>query len=217
MRLATLPLLSLLLSSAPTTTTAYTPLSDTLLRAIPAPSPSDFDPNPDTSHTTTTTNTSLLAPLLIPRVPGTPGQAAAQDHFISFFTRALPEWEVLWQNFTSRTPATGDRDLPFANLILRREPPWARKRPGNAGLLTLVAHYDSKILEEGEFIAATDSAAPCAVLMFVAREVERWLVRMWAKGEEGEGPAWEGVQILLLDGEEAFVSWTEQDSCYGSR
>jgi hypothetical protein len=26
-----------------------------------------------------------------------------------------------------------------------------------------------------------------------------------------------GVQIILLDGEEAFQSWTATDSCYGSR
>ncbi|KAK4135296.1 hypothetical protein BT67DRAFT_433423 [Trichocladium antarcticum] len=192
MRLATLPLLSLLLSAGPTTN-AYTPLSDTLLRAIPGPLPADFDPHPDTSppssssssSSSTTTNTSLLAPLLIPRVPGTPGQAAAQTHLASFFARTLPEWELRWHNFTSRTPATGDRDVPFANLVLRREPPWARRRPGSAGLLTLVAHYDSKMLSGGEFVGATDSAAPCA--------------------------------ILLLDGEEAFVKWTEEDSCYGSR
>jgi len=105
--------------------------------------------------------------------------------------------------------------VPFHNIILRREPPWARKRgEGNVGLLTLAAHYDSKMIQGGDFIGATDSAAPCAVLLWVARELEKVLGRLWGDGEDGKG---EGVQILLLDGEEAFVSWTDTDSLYGSR
>jgi hypothetical protein len=199
-----LPLLALLLPPPPTA--AYTPLSTPLLQSLPAPQQSDYDP----------TNGTLLAPLLIPRVPGTPGQAAVQQHFVSFFRTHLPQWDVLWQNSTATTPATGDRLLPFANLILRRDPPAAKKRgAGEVGYLTLVAHYDSKIEPEG-FVGATDSAAPCAVLMDVARQVEGYLGRFWGGGEEGENGR-EGVQILLLDGEEAFVRWTDEDSLYGSR
>jgi hypothetical protein len=52
--------------------------------------------------------------------------------------------------------------------------------------------------------------------MDVARQVEGYLGRFWGGGEEGENGR-EGVQILLLDGEEAFVRWTEEDSLYGSR
>jgi hypothetical protein len=149
-------------------------------------------------------------------VPGPPGQAAVQQHFVSFFRTHLPQWDILWQNSTATTPATGDRLLPFANLILRRDPPAAKKRgAGEVGYLTLVAHYDSKIEPEG-FVGATDSAAPCAVLMDVARQVEGYLGRCWGGGEEGEKGR-EGVQILLLDGEEAFVRWTDEDSLYGSR
>ncbi|KAK4235410.1 kinase-like domain-containing protein [Achaetomium macrosporum] len=198
-------LLLILLPSA----LAYTPLSNHLLQSLPSPSTSDYDPKTG----------ALLAPLLIPRVPGTEGQAKAQEHFITFFRTHLPQWEILWQNSTSTTPATGDRQLPFANIILRREPPWTKKRgPGTAGFLTLVAHYDSKITPAG-FIGATDSAAPCAVLMDVARQVDGYLDRMWAAVEQ-KSPAEKedvGVQILLLDGEEAFVSWSDTDSLYGSR
>ena len=52
--------------------------------------------------------------------------------------------------------------------------------------------------------------------MDVARQVEGFLGRMWADEGKGEGVE-EGVQILLLDGEEAFVSWTDSDSLYGAR
>lgn len=87
-----------------------------------------------------------------------------------------------------------------------------------------MAHYDSKITPEG-FIGATDSAAPCAVLMHVAKSVEGYLKKVYEAGiAEGlgkdgkEDPKREvGVQILLLDGEEAFQEWSDTDSLYGAR
>ncbi|PVI04823.1 hypothetical protein DM02DRAFT_611178 [Periconia macrospinosa] len=194
-------------------TTAYTPLSESFLRAIPSPGDAF-----SIETTTTTTNTSLLAPLLIPRVPGTPGQQAAQAHLFNFFTTNLPAWNLTWQNSTSTTPATGSRQIPFANLIARRDPPWTKA--GETNFLTLVAHYDSKLTPEG-FIGATDSAAPCAILMWTAQVVDKYLTQMYdemsALGEGGELAMDMGLQILFLDGEEAFVQWTDTDSLYGSR
>ncbi|KAL5615376.1 hypothetical protein BROUX41_005424 [Berkeleyomyces rouxiae] len=159
----------------------------------------------------------LLAPLLITRVPGTPGQIAAQRHFIDFFSQSLPKWQIGIHNLTSKTPATGNKEIPFANLFFTRDPPWASG--GDVGRLTLVAHYDSKFTPEG-FIGAIDSAAPCAMLMHVARSIDQALTEKWnAMEESGEAGMEEekGVQILLLDGEEAWVSWTDTDSLYGSR
>jgi hypothetical protein len=183
-------------------------LTDDDLRNIPSPG-DDFDIK----------DGKLLAPILIPRVPGTEGQAKAQQHFVNFFNASLPEWELSWQNSTSKTPVTGDKDVPFANLIFRRDPPWADT--GDVSRLTLVAHYDSKYTPEG-FIGATDSAAPCAMLMHVARSIEEALKSKWKKMEEtGEADtsleAAVGIQILFLDGEEAFQRWTNDDSLYGAR
>ncbi|KAJ1327689.1 glutaminyl-peptide cyclotransferase [Microdochium nivale] len=187
---------------------AYQELTDASLHRIPGGGP-DFD----------ITTGSLLAPILIPRVPGTPGSAAVQHHFVDFFCWQLPEWNIEWHNSTSKTPATGDQEVPFSNLILRREPPWAKK--GDVGYLTLAAHYDS-LFEPAGFIGAIDSAAPCAMLMHVARSIEHGLARKWAameeSGDAGLGLEEEkGVQILLLDGEEAWVAWTATDSIYGAR
>lgn len=161
----------------------------------------------------------LLAPILIPRVPGTEGSLKAQKHFVDFFKTTLPEWTIEWQNSTAKTPATGDKDVPFSNLIFKRDPPWAK--PGDIGRLTLVAHYDSKYTPTG-FIGAIDSAAPCAMLMHIARSIEDALKAKWDKMDEnGEVDLGvddiQGVQILLLDGEEAFVHWTDDDSLYGAR
>lgn len=191
-----------------TTTTAYKPLSDSFLRAVPGVG-DDFDIH----------NGALLAPILIPRVPGTDGSVQVQQHFVDFFTRELPKWSIEWQNSTGRTPITELNEVPFRNLVFKREPPWTQ--PGQANLLTLVAHFDSKIAPKG-FIGATDSAVPCAVLMHVARSIDGYLTQMHDEmvelGELGGSVEMDmGVQIVLLDGEEAFVSWTDTDSLYGSR
>jgi glutaminyl-peptide cyclotransferase len=190
---------------------AYTKLShDTLLR-IPEPG-NDFDIH----------NGALLAPILRPRVPGTPGSLEVQHHFIRFFQEQLPHWKLELHNSTSKTPATGDRDVPFVNLIATRDPPWAKE--GDVGRLALVAHYDSKMTPKG-FVGAIDSAAPCAMILHAARSIDRALSKKWATGRpDGSGGAKgvdmareQGVQIILLDGEEAFVSWTDSDSLYGAR
>jgi len=88
------------------------------------------------------------------------------------------------------------------------------------GRLVLVAHYDSKVTPKG-FIGATDSAAPCAIILQVARSIDAALTRRWKKlKEEGDEMAMEeerGVMVLFLDGEEAWQSWTDTDSLYGAR
>jgi glutaminyl-peptide cyclotransferase len=202
-----LSLLSVLLLGQSSLAIAYKPLSDSFLRAIPSPG-EDIDPN----------NGALLAPILIPRVPGTPGQEVAQQHFANYFKTQLPNWSFEWQNSTSKTPIPGWTELPFANMIFKREPPWVK--PGQANLLTLVAHYDSKY-QPKDFIGATDSAAPCAMMMFVAKVIDGHVQRMYDEMQElEEGGTVEmdmGVQIIFLDGEEAFDKWTDDDSLYGSR
>ena len=190
---------------------AYKALTVDSLRAIPTPG-DDFDIKTG----------KLLAPILRPRVPGTPGSVEVLNHLVGFFKTSLPKWTISLQNSTSKTPATGDEDVPFVNIIASRDPPWAS--PGEVGRLTLVAHYDSKLTPSG-FIGATDSAAPCAMLMHAARSVDDALTKKWAMKETEMGSHrdylgiedHQGVQIMFLDGEEAFVSWTNEDSLYGAR
>lgn len=185
---------------------SFATLTDDDLRNIPSPG-DDFDIN----------NGKLLAPILIPRVPGTEGSHKVQQHFVDFFRDNLPDWDVISQNSTSKTPATGDTDVPFTNWIFRRDPPWARE--GDVGRLTLVAHFDSLMKPEG-FIGAIDSAAPCAMLMHVARSIDAALTAKWASMQDNSEDILEeakGVQIIFLDGEEAFLSWTDTDSIYGAR
>jgi len=187
-------------------TKAYTDLSDESLRRLPEPG-DDF--NIKTGR--------ILAPILIPRVSGTEGSTKVLNHLVDFFKTNLPKWNISFQNSTSKTPATGDREVPFINLIATRDPPWAP--PGEVSRLTMAAHYDSKFTPSG-FIGATDSAAPCAMLMHAARSVDTALTKKW-ESMEAEGLSGleeeKGLQILLLDGEESFISWTDTDSLYGAR
>ena len=190
--------------------TAYTTLTEDTLRSLPTVG-EDFDIK----------SGALLSPILVPRVPGSEGSKQVLNHFVDFFKTNLPKWEISFQNSTSTRPRSGGRQIPFVNMIVTRDPPWATA--GEVSRLTLVAHYDSKITPYG-FIGATDSAAPCAMLLHIARSIDEALTQKWeaaqAAGMEQdllEDTVNKGVQILLLDGEEAFATWTDTDSLYGAR
>ncbi|KAI1815230.1 glutaminyl-peptide cyclotransferase [Poronia punctata] len=207
---AVLSLLTLIHVLLVTPVLAYAELSDAALRSIPSGA-DDLHPH----------SGSLLTPILIPRVPGTPGSATVQHHIVDFFRRELPQWRLEWHNSTSRTPATGTTEVPFANIVFTRDPPWT-KGNGDVGRLALVAHYDSLYKPEG-FIGAMDSAAPCAMLMQVARGIDAALTKKWEAMEEsgdvglGLEDDEKGVQFMFLDGEEAWVTWSDADSLYGAR
>jgi Peptidase family M28 len=188
---------------------SYATLSDETLRSLPRPG-KDFDIQ----------DGSLLAPILVPRVPGTPGSTAVLNHFVKFFRTALPDWDITFQNSTSTTPTSNGKEIPFTNFIASRDPPWASA--GDTSRLTLVAHYDSK-LEPAGFIGAIDSAAPCAMIMHAVRSIDAALTRKWKAMQEegvdifGDIEEHKGIQVIFLDGEEAFMTWTNTDSIYGAR
>ena len=189
--------------------TAYATLSDeALTRSLAKPNSADFDIH----------NGSLLAPILIPRVAGTEGSRKVLNHFVDYFRSNLPEWTIAFQNSTSKTPVHGDQEIPFVNFVATRDPPWST--PGNVGRLTLVAHYDSKYTPEG-FIGAIDSAAPCAMVMHAVRAIDNALSKKWvsmqSEGLDVDFQEDKGIQVLFLDGEEAFLSWNDHDSLYGAR
>ncbi|PGH14091.1 hypothetical protein AJ80_06096 [Polytolypa hystricis UAMH7299] len=187
---------------------AYSAVSDDTLKSIPRPY-HDFDIK----------DGAILAPILRPRVPGTEGSRAVLQHFVQFFKKELPGWKLEFQNSTSKTPTSNGKDVPFSNLIASRDPPGAGI--GDVRRLTLVAHYDSK-LEPAGFIGATDSAAPCAIILHAVRSIDAALTRKWnSMKDDPSGLSFldehQGIQVFLLDGEEAFASWTDDDSLYGSR
>ncbi|KAJ3178803.1 hypothetical protein HDU87_003358 [Geranomyces variabilis] len=144
-----------------------------------------------------TVSGSTLAPFLVPRVSGTPENIQVQNHLISTF-RDLG-WHVDEDPFEARTPLGFKK---FNNII-------ATHNPSAPSKLVLAAHFDSKYFPDEVFIGATDSAAPCAILVDVAKTLTRYL-------DAHLDPS-TTVQMVFFDGEEAFVYWNDEDSIYGSR
>jgi glutaminyl-peptide cyclotransferase len=108
-------------------------------------------------------------------------------------------WHVDEDMFVNKTPI-GDKT--FVNVIATHSPSIARR-------LTLACHYDSKLMTEAEFIGATDSAVPCAMMIDLARHLNASLAQSPDRDI--------ALQFMFFDGEEAFEKWTDSDSLYGSR
>ncbi|KAF9173598.1 hypothetical protein BGX21_004112 [Mortierella sp. AD011] len=130
-------------------------------------------------------------------------------------------WHVEIDRFDDTTPY-GTKT--FTNLIFT-------KNPNAENRLVFAAHFDSKYFPPnvdpanqrpipgknngGEdtlpFVAATDSAVPCAILLDLAASLDR------ALDQDGRTDLDTTLQLVFFDGEEAFGDWTHTDSLYGSR
>lgn len=134
--------------------------------------------------------------IAVVRVSDTPSHKAVQEYIISQFqgTKFTIEKDV----FRDNTPL-GEKE--FTNII-------ATYNPNAEHFLVLAAHYDSKYFPTFNFVGATDSAVPCAMLLDIARNLNPLLARV--------KPGW-GLRLIFFDGEEAFQHWTRTDSLYGSR
>ena len=117
---------------------------------------------------------SILSPILIPRPSGSEGATRVLNQFIDFFTHNVSNWIISLDEFTDSTPRG---DIKFTNFVATRDPPGVRT--GDVGRLVVTAHYDSKWFPEGSpsagFIGATDSAVPCATLMYAALALDKYL------------------------------------------
>lgn len=127
--------------------------------------------------------------------------------------RAL-DWHVEEDAFTDNTPY-GPRS--FTNIIATKDPAASRR-------VILSAHYDSKYFPNypnNQFLGATDSAAPCAMMLDLAETLNPLLdqrsQRLEDGDEEDEDVADTTLQLVFFDGEEAFKAWTNTDSVYGAR
>ncbi|VDK55662.1 unnamed protein product [Anisakis simplex] len=128
----------------------------------------------------------ILKPLLVPRI---------------YITRSVENagFAVEYDSFVEFTPH-GNKQ--FKNIIATFDPSAPRR-------FVLACHYESKIFPGANFIGATDSAVPCAMLLDIARTLGPYLSNRRNKDVT--------LQLLFLDGEEAFSEWTATDSLYGAR
>ena len=128
--------------------------------------------------------------------------------------------------FTDNTP---HGQIAFNNIIVTKDTNAHHK-------LVLAAHFDSKYFKDFDFIGrsftflyislvymnqtillahvlgATDSAAPCGILMNLAQTLNPLLER---RSETLD--TFTTIQLIFFDGEEAFKDWTATDSIYGAR
>ncbi|TRZ06639.1 hypothetical protein HGM15179_020468 [Zosterops borbonicus] len=156
---------------------------------------------------------SLLRPLLHERVPGGPGSRAARQHVLSHLRSLGAPWHLELDTFSAATPRG---QVTFSSVVATAEPRGAKR-------LVLACHLDTKVLAppspgdtpgdtpEVPFVGATDAAVPCALLLEVATALDAHL-----RDRAGQAPALT-LQLLFLDGEEAFGDWSVTDSLYGAR
>ncbi|CAK7209730.1 hypothetical protein SBRCBS47491_000540 [Sporothrix bragantina] len=168
------------------------------LRSIAVPVASDAELDPITGD--------LLAPFLQSRAPDSAGHADVQDHLVQWFASNLPDYKLEWQNSTTYTSGKSQKGGKFvahhrSNLVFRREPPWTRQ--GQANLLTLAAHYATPAAAPAGAVGATDAAVSCALLLHIARSLDRYAAQMYREmqelGEGGTVPMDMGLQFVFLD------------------
>uniref|UniRef100_A0A5F9CBX7 Glutaminyl-peptide cyclotransferase n=1 Tax=Oryctolagus cuniculus TaxID=9986 RepID=A0A5F9CBX7_RABIT len=112
-----------------------------------------------------------LRPLLIERYPGSPGSYAARQHIMQRIQRLQADWVLEVDTFLSNTPY-GIRS--FSNIISTLNPSTKRH-------LVLACHYDSKYFPRWDnrvFVGATDSAVPCAMMLELARALDKQLLSL---------------------------------------
>ncbi|CAD6584787.1 MAG: hypothetical protein TREMPRED_003957 [Tremellales sp. Tagirdzhanova-0007] len=159
-----------------------------------------------------------LGKILIPRVSGSENNTLVQRYISSVFLNL--KWHEEQTPFTGSTPIG---DIAFNNLIYTFEPNAPRK-------LVLAAHFDSLYFPDypqNQFIGATDSAAPCAMLLDLAEALTPLLEARRSRISSGTGILRDGfdedeaaettLQLIFFDGEEAFRKWSDTDSIYGAR
>lgn len=161
---------------------------------------------------------SILNPIAIKRVSGTPQNVKVRNYLASSMQQY--GWSVDVQPFNDKTPF-GVKT--FANIIATYQigknfQAVEQTDEANSESITnlknrvvFACHYDSKWFDKADFIGATDSAVPCAILIDLAK----FLQENFNKNEFKD--IFRHLQFVFFDGEEAFVEWSRTDSTYGSR
>ena len=147
----------------------------------------------DESHFLTT-----LKNILVPRVVGTPSHSKVKQYIIEQLKSF--GWSVTSDIFAAKTPIFGE--LVFENII-------AKLNPSAKEVVVLACHYDSKYFPNMEFLGATDSAVPCAMLLNLASCLQDRLNKLSSSEVS--------LELWFFDGEEAFLDWGPYDSLYGAK
>jgi len=169
--------------------------------------------SPDSSKNLDTSDpSSHLSKILIPRAAETENNTLVKNYIAS--TMKKLNWHVEEDSFTDTTPYGEKR---FTNVIATKDPDAPRR-------VVVAAHFDSKyfsVYPLNQFVGATDSAMPCALMLDLAEALDPLLNSRKEQHEQDkfddDDLAETTLQLVFFDGEEAFKEWTATDSVYGAR
>jgi glutaminyl-peptide cyclotransferase len=127
-----------------------------------------------------------------PRWPTSPGHAKAEAYLRAHFQHDQVEED------------TSTADTPIGPVALRN---FIVKFPGKKpGIIVLGTHYETNYpLRNINFVGANDGGSTTGLLMAIADTL---------RGKPNDGYS---IWLVFFDGEEAFQSWSQSDSTYGSR
>ena len=136
-----------------------------------------------------------------PREPGTEAISKAQNYIEKELNGY--GWKILRQSFSDETPIGVKR---FVNLRARYSPDsdeidWK----DGGGKILICSHYDTKIMENINFLGANDGGSSTGVLIELGRVLSKDSERA------------KRIELVFFDGEEAVVDFTPVDGLYGSR
>jgi len=109
-------------------------------------------------------------------------------------------WHVELNTFKDRTPV-GEKE--FTNILATWK---GSKVKEHAKTVILAAHYESKDMPG--FLGACDSVVPVSMMIQLMEIMDKH-----PPTDELEY----NIQMIFIDGEEAFQEWSRRDSLYGSR
>ena len=128
-----------------------------------------------------------------PRIPGSDAVRQVGDYIIGQLESF--QLQVMTDSFQPLTPK-GRIDMRNIWGILEGDPD---------SVIMLASHYDSKWYQEFRFDGANDGGSSSGLLLELARVLA------------SNKPLSSTIWFTFFDGEEAFNTWTDQDSLYGSR
>ena len=127
-----------------------------------------------------------------PRVAGTPANAQTRQYIIK--SLAASGIAAIEQPFETDTPIGR---VKMANVIATL--------PGDRpDRIVIASHFDTKLFKDIAFVGASDAGSSTAALIELGRVLKN-------KNRPFT------IELLFLDGEEAFVEWRGTDHTYGSR
>jgi len=125
------------------------------------------------------------------RPVGSPGHQKAEQ----FIKSKLAGDNVEVDSFTAKTPAG---EFPIHNLLA--------KFPGKKdGIIVIAGHYETNYPLPKNFVGANDGGSTTGLMLELANQLR-------SKPNDCYS-----VWLLFTDGEEAFKTWSETDSLYGTR